>query len=127
MHQSPSFKKMDSLENADVANSQSYGLTRLNSADQTQSNGSLDYKKESKVVKQLKSNIEKLERLERRLMKGKHKKHSSRITSLDSQDNYQLMDTNKYLMEQSGKSKKGKKNWRFAYDLYCKEIISSNH
>ena len=24
------------------------------------------------------------------------------------------------------KSKKKGKNWRFAYDLYCKEIISSN-
>ena len=60
-------------------------------------------------------------------MKGKNGKKSSRITSLDSNnDNYNLIDTNRILTEHTGKSKKGKKNWRFAYDLYCKEILTSN-
>ena len=44
MQQSPSFKKMESLENGDLANSQGYGLTRLNSADHTHSNASVEYK-----------------------------------------------------------------------------------
>ena len=30
-------------------------------------------------------------------------------------------------MPRKGKKKKEGKNWRFAYDLYCKEIISSNN
>ena len=77
---------MESLDNIDAMNSAGNStIVRLNSADHTQkSNPSIEYKEQSQVVKQLKSNIEKLEKLERRLMKGKHKKHTSRITSLDS-------------------------------------------
>jgi hypothetical protein len=127
MQQSPSFRKMESLDNeGNLLNSQGHAFTRLNSANRS-STQSLEHRENKNVVKQLKSNIERLEKLEKRLMKGKHNKKTSRITSLDSQDNYQLMDANRMQSEVTGKNKKGKKNWRFAYDLYCKEIITSNH
>ena len=62
-------------------------------------------------------------------MRGKQTKKSTRLNSIDSNDNYQLNEQNKTQGEanHTTKNKKVKKNWRFAYDLYCKEIICSSN
>lgn len=55
-------------------------------------------------------------------MRGKgHRRKLSKV--VDPTDSYKV-GTDERSIPRKGK-KKGK-NWRFAYDLYCKEIITSN-
>jgi len=70
-------------------------------------------------IDMLQQNLEKLAKLERRLMRGRgHRKKSLRPNAEDFLD--------PRVKEGQKKMKKKGKNWRFAYDLYCKEIINSN-
>ena len=65
--------------------------------------------------------------------KGGHRKKSSRvpdqrdIDALELQAKQEKEDKRKqHHSKKADKKSKDKKNWRFAYDLYCKELISSN-
>ena len=71
----------------------------------------------------LHSNIARLEKLERRLMRGE--RHANRKKSGANEHGEHEHEAT-FGRENRRKGKKEKKNWRFAYDLYCKELISGN-
>ena len=74
-------------------------------------------------IDMLHQNLQKLERLERRLMRGRgHRKKSTAAAAGEAWE----ASKGKGPDAAQRKSRKKGKNWRFAYDLYCKELISSN-
>ena len=73
-------------------------------------------------IEQLTTNIQKLEKLERRLMRGGRSGNRKKSMFNDKEE---PNDTT-FGRENRRKAKKEKKNWRFAYDLYCKELMTGN-
>ena len=91
--------------------------TKISRVQSTENAGQLG--EPTSQIDMLQQNLDKLAKLERRLMRGRgHRKKSSRPQADDLVEQ-KTKDTQK-------KMKKKGKNWRFAYDLYCKEIIISN-
>lgn len=117
-------------------------LMRVQSSERKDIIGSIG----SSKIDMLQQNLQKLEKLERRLMRGrgqkeaaKNRQKSSRAVHNDTEDRTVVFHNDNtghhgHTSKSKGadtstaarKSKKKGKNWRFAYDLYCKEIISSN-
>ena len=66
----------------------------------------------------------KLDKLERKLAKKSRKKTQDTLGTIESAEKNQ--DIRNMVMAELNlrKIKKNKKNWRFAYDMYCKELIS---
>lgn len=62
-------------------------------------------------------------------MRGRgHRKKSSRVPDPELLESAKITNSKGAVGDNSThrKTKKKGKHWRFAYDLYCKEIISSN-
>ena len=81
------------------------------------------FESDIKKVELLQNNIAKLEKIQKLLMKGRQKKQT-----LQSGGTVENTVNSENTLKEKGegkKPKKGKKNWRFAYDLYCKELMQS--
>ena len=112
------------LEQINTSNVGSKQLSRVNSTDRDVSSNKID---------KLQQNLAKLEKLERRLMRGRGKSKKSSRMPEGSEMKGEMEATTTTHGKQAAKSKDEKKskkkrakNWRFAYDLYCKELISGN-
>ena len=102
------------LDGLDEGASGNQGLSRVQSTERDLPNTKIDM---------LHQNLQKLERLERRLMRGRgHRKKSTAGAAGEAWE----ASKGKGPDAAQRKSRKKGKNWRFAYDLYCKELISSN-
>ena len=69
-------------------------------------------------IELLQQNLQRLERLEKRLMRGRSQRKKSNMCKQQQEEGENIEKFNK-------KSKSKKKNWRFAYDLYCKELLTN--
>ena len=112
------------LEQINTSNVGSKQLSRVNSTEREMSSNKID---------KLQQNLAKLEKLERRLMRGRGKSKKSSRMPEGSEMKGEMEATTTTHGKHAAKSKDEKKskkkrakNWRFAYDLYCKELISGN-
>lgn len=106
LHQMP----LDGLDESVNCNQ---GLSRVQSTERDLPTTKIDM---------LHQNLQKLERLERRLMRGRGHRKKSTAAAGEAWE----ASRSKGADAAQRKSRKKGKNWRFAYDLYCKELISSN-
>ena len=119
----------DGPEEVNAFNASQKGLSTVPLAVQTQSSGpKVSQTREHSVqgpngIDLLHSNINRLEKLERRLMRGERHGNRKRSQAVEQAEHENEATFGK---ETKRKGKKERKNWRFAYDLYCKEIISGS-
>ena len=59
-------------------------------------------------------------------MRGRGNKSKKQQRGAEHSENASKHEQGKGQEEHKKKGKKKSKNWRFAYDLYCKELINAN-